>query len=53
VRRIVAQTHGKQTRKFSQFNLPPAEFATAAMKRFEEFAKAQSEQFNNFQETMA
>jgi anaerobic ribonucleoside-triphosphate reductase len=47
----VAQTHGKQTEKFSPFNLPPAEFATAAMERFEEFAKAQTEQFNNFQET--
>jgi hypothetical protein len=47
----VAQTHGKQTEKFSPFNLPPAEFATAAMKRFEEFAKAQTEQFNNLQET--
>jgi hypothetical protein len=47
----VAQTLGKQTEKFSPFNLPPAEFATAAMKRFEEVAKAQSEQFNNFQET--
>jgi len=33
------------------FNLPPAEFATISMKRFEEFAKAQTEQFNNFQET--
>jgi hypothetical protein len=47
----VAQTHGRQTEKFSPFNLPPAEFATAPIKRFEEFAKAQTEQFNNFQET--
>jgi len=46
----VAQVHGERTEKL-QFNFPPAEFATTAMKRFGEFTKAQTEQLSNFQET--
>jgi hypothetical protein len=47
----VAQAHSERTEKSSAFNLAPAEFTASAMKRFEEFAKTQTEQFDNFQET--
>ena len=47
----MAHAHSERTEKSSAFNLAPAEFAASAMKRFEEFAKAYTEQFDNFQET--
>ena len=47
----MAQAHGERMEKFPPFNLTPAEFTATAMQRFEEFAKAQTEQFDNFQET--
>ena len=36
--------------KFPLFNLAPADFAVTAMKRFGEFNKAQTEQFDSLQE---
>jgi hypothetical protein len=50
-RSIVAQTHGERREKPSPFNLPPADFTATAMKPFEEFAKAQTEQWDNLRET--
>ena len=47
----MAQTHGERREKLSPFNLDPADFAATAMKPFEEFAKAQTEQWDNFRET--
>ena len=47
----MAHAHSERTEKSSAFNLAPAEFAEFAMKRFEEFANAYTEQFDNFQET--
>jgi hypothetical protein len=47
----MAQTHGERREKLSPFNLAPADFATIAMKPFEEFAKAQTEQWDNFRDT--
>jgi phasin protein len=47
----VAQAHGEPREKYSPFDLAPADIAATAMKRFEDFAKAQTEQFDNFRET--
>ena len=47
----MAQAHGERMEKFRPFNLTPAEFTATAMQRFEEFAKAQTGQFDKFQET--
>ena len=47
----MAQAHGGRTEKLPPFNLASAEFTAIAMKRFEEFAKAQTEQFDKFEET--
>ena len=46
----MAQVHGERAEKL-QFNFLPAEFAATTMKRFGEFATAQTEQLSNFQET--
>jgi len=47
----VSWRNGESMEKFSLFNLAPADFAATAMKHFEEFTKAQTEQFDSFQET--
>jgi hypothetical protein len=47
----MAQTHSKRREKLSPFNLAPADFTATAMKPFEEFAKAQTEQWDNLRET--
>jgi len=46
----VPQAHRERREKLSPFNLAPADF-TATAKPFEEFAKAQTEQLDNFRET--